>query len=270
MVNPNGQGADRSPVPDFASLLRLDGRGYMVLGAGQGIGRQTVHALRQAGADVFCVDRDSAAAHRVAAEVGGVAGIGEVTSRDDMQRLLREALANLPRFQGIVDIVGVAHIAPLADFDDKAYSEQHDIVFRHAFLAVQLGAPILAEAGGGSITFVGSINGLMPTVSPDVPLYGAAKASLHHFARWAAYQYGPAGVRVNTVAPGLTKTPRVMQMMGEKMAQQALSIPLRRCADPSDIASVILFLASDLARHVTGQVIAVDGGTTAAFRSALS
>ena len=261
---------DTSLVPDFGALLRLDNKGFMVLGAGQGIGRQTAHALHQAGATVFCVDHNAAAARHVAVEIEGIAGVGDVTSRTDMQRLLGEAKENLPGLHGIVDIVGVAHIAPLATMDDAAYARQHDIVFRHAFLAIQLGAPLLAESGGGSITFVGSVNGIMPTVSPDVAIYSVAKASLHYFARWASYQYGPRGVRINTVAPGLTKTPRVMAMMGEQMPQQALSIPLRRCADPADIASVILFLASDLAKHVTGQTIAVDGGTTAAFRSFLT
>lgn len=258
-----------SSVPDYAAMLRLDGRGFLLLGAGEGIARQTAHALHQAGASVFCVDRDREVAERTAREVNGFSGVGDVTQRADMERLITQAREALPHFSGIVDIVGIAQIAPLASIDDEFYQRQHDIVFRHAFLSVQLGAPALAEGGGGAIVFVGSLIGVMPTTSPDTALYGAAKAALHHFARWAAFTYGPQGVRINTVAPGVTMTPRVTRMMGDKVDRLAQANPLRRVGQTSDVASAILFFVSDMARHVTGQTLVIDGGTSAALKGAL-
>lgn len=252
---------DPAAVPDYARLLRLDGKGFVVLGAGQGIGRQVCHALSQSGAQVLCVDRDDALARAVADEVGGHACAADVLQRRDMERVFEMARKTLQRPFGIVDIVGRAMIGPIDGLDDDAYQAQHDIVFRHAWLAVQIGAPLLAEHGGGSIVLVGSLSG--EAALHHQALYGSAKAALHHFARCAAVEYAPRGVRINVVAPGPTRTPRLMALVGEDWSAIERSIPLQQAADPADIAGAVLFLASDLARQVTAQLIAVDGGALA-------
>lgn len=251
---------DNTPVPDFASLLRLDGKGFVVLGAGVGMGRQVSHALSQCGAQVLCVDRDSDCAREIAAEVRGTACVADVTQRSGMQAVFEAARRDLATPGGIVDIVGRSHMAPIEKIDDDAYMAQQDVLFRHAWLALQLGAPWLAAAGGGSITFIGSVAGV--AAYENQSLYGAQKAALHHLARCAAIEYGPKGVRVNTVAPGATRTPRMNTLMGDAWGPVEASIPLRRAADPADIASIVLFLASPLARHVTAQTIVADGGVT--------
>jgi NAD(P)-dependent dehydrogenase (short-subunit alcohol dehydrogenase family) len=253
--------ADPDQVPDHTQRLRLDGRGFAVLGAGQGIGRQVCHALAQAGAHLLCVDRDEAAARRVAQEVAGHAIAADVTRRADMAGVFEMACAVLPRFSGLVDIVGRARIGPLATLTDEEYQAQHDLVFRHAWLAVQLGAPLLAARGGGAIVLVGSLSG--EAALPGQALYGAQKAALHHLARCAAVEYGPQGVRINTVAPGPTRTPRLLAMLGDDWTALEQTIPLRHAADPADVASAVLFLVSDMARCITAQLIAVDGGALA-------
>jgi NAD(P)-dependent dehydrogenase (short-subunit alcohol dehydrogenase family) len=147
--------------------------------------------------------------------------------RADMERIFREAGARLGAVTGIVDIVGIARIRQLAAFDDAAWGEQFDQVLRHAFLTLQIGAATLKQAGGGTITFVGSM----------------------------------AGIRVNAVAPGFIRTPRLEQILAAdqwRLIEQA--IPLGRAAWPHEIAAPLLFLASELSSHVTGQVLAVDGG----------
>lgn len=253
--------ADPDAVIDQATRLRLDGRGFVVLGAGRGIGRQVCHALSQAGAGLLCVDRDATAAQHVAAEVAGHALAADVTQRDGMEAVFAAARHALPRLSGIVDIVGRARLGPMATLTDAEYCEQHQVVFRHAWLAIQLGAPLLAAAGGGSIVVVGSLSG--EAALPHQVLYGAQKAALHHLVRCAAVEYAPQGVRINTVAPGPTRTPRLLASLGEAWPALEQSIPLRRGADPADIASAVLFLASDMARCITAQLIAVDGGALA-------
>jgi NAD(P)-dependent dehydrogenase (short-subunit alcohol dehydrogenase family) len=160
---------------------------------------------------------------------------------------------------GIVDIVGIARIKPLAAFDDAAWGEQFDQVLRHAFLTLQIGAAALREAGGGTITFVGSMAGLR-AVREQVA-YGTAKAALHHLVRSAASELARDRIRVNAVAPGFIRTPRLEQILAAdqwQLIEQA--IPLARAAQPHEIAAPLLFLASELSSHITGQVLAVDGG----------
>lgn len=246
-------------MSDYLSLLRLDGRGFVVLGAGQGIGEQTSHALAQAGARLLCVDRDEQLANRIAQTVGGVPCAADVTSRADMERIFATAKRAFGRVQGVVDIIGVSGIRPLSQFTDEAWSQQFDIVLRHAFLAIQIGAEVMARDGGGTMAFVGSMGGTR--VVPNQAAYSSAKAALHHLVRCAGAEYAARGVRINAVAPGYVRTPRLNHRLSEE-AWTAIGnvIPLGRPANPSEIAAPLLFLASDLSAHVTGEVLAVDGG----------
>ena len=243
----------------YLKLLDLKGRGFVVLGAGQGIGEQAAHALAQAGASVVCVDNDSGRAEAVAQDVHGHACRGDVTQRSDMERIFGEAKVRLGAVTGIVDIVGIARIRPLAAFDDTAWSEQFDQVLRHAFLTLQIGAAALKEAGGGTMTFVGSMAGLRAV--RDQAAYGTAKAALHHLVRTTASELARDRIRVNAVAPGFIRTPRLKQILAAdqwRLIEQA--IPLGRAAEPYEIAAPLLFLASELSSNITGQVLAVDGG----------
>lgn len=251
---------------DYLSLLRLDGRGFVVLGAGQGIGDAAAHALAQAGARVLCVDRDEQLARNVAEAVRGVPCAADVTSRADMQRVFETAKREFGRVHGVVDIVGVAGIKPLSAVTDDSWNQQFDIVLRHAFLAIQIGGEMMAADGGGSIAIVGSMSGNRAV--PSQVAYGVSKAALHHLVRCAGAEYAGRGVRINAVAPGYVRTPRLNQRLDED-AWSAISkvIPIGRPATPAEIAGPLLFLASDLSAHMSGEVVAVDGGagTRAAF-----
>lgn len=257
--------SDRTPVPNYSQMSRLDGKGFVVIGAGQGIGRQTAHALKQAGAHILCVDRDAELAEAVAGEVGGVAWVADATDRAHFERMLSGAVDRLGAIHGLVDIVGMARLKALADFTDEDWQWQFDIVLRHMFLALQLGAPCLASSGGGPMIFVGSISGELCV--PAETIYGASKAAQHHLVQAAALEYASTGIRVNAVSPGFTRTPRLLQILDEEnWAEVDRAIPIGRAADPADIASVILFLASDLAKHVIGQIVTIDGGLSASGR----
>jgi NAD(P)-dependent dehydrogenase (short-subunit alcohol dehydrogenase family) len=249
---------ERGPVPNYINPASLDGRGFVVLGAGQGIGRQTAHALARAGACVLCVDRDPELAEAVAAEVEGVACVADVTARADVERVFAEATKRFgDSLGGLVDIVGMADIRSIPDTDDASWNRNFDLNVRHAYLAMQIGAR--AMANGGSMVFVSSISGTH-SIENEVS-YGAAKAALNHLVRGAAHELGPRNIRVNAVTPGFVRTPRLLAALSEDFWTGLKAyIPLRRAAEPSDIAKAILFLASDMSSYVTGAVIPIDGG----------
>jgi NAD(P)-dependent dehydrogenase (short-subunit alcohol dehydrogenase family) len=256
--------ADDAPIPVYLDLLRLDGRGFVVVGAGQGIGRQTTHALAQAGARVFCVDNQEQLAKEIADEVDGVAWSADARDRSDVEIALAEAERQLGRVEGLVDIVGMARYSPIVETTDEDWEWTFDMVLRHAFLCGQIGGRRMADSGGGRLVFVASVSGL--TSAPQHAAYGAAKAGLISLVRSLAVELGPRGVRTNAVAPGVVWTPRVSELLGDRgRKQQAENAPLGRVAETSDIASAILFLASDLAGYVNGQVLVVDGGVSAKF-----
>lgn len=254
---------DTAQVPVYSDLLRLDGRRFIVAGAGQGIGRQTTHALAGAGAKVLCIDYDEAAAEHVASEVDGVPYVADVRERTDIEGAFATADRELGGVDGIVDIVGMAKYGPLVDTSDEDWDWTFGMVLRHAFLLAQIGGRAMAERGG-VMTFIASVSGI--TSAPLHAPYGAAKAGLVSLIRTAAVELGPRGIRANGVAPGVVWTPRISKVLGEKGREnQAANAPLRRVAEPSDIAAAALFLCSDMASYISGQVLVVDGGVSAKF-----
>jgi NAD(P)-dependent dehydrogenase (short-subunit alcohol dehydrogenase family) len=247
---------------NYKNLLSLDNHNFVVLGAGNGIGEQVVTALSQCGAHVMCVDSSKERASRVATASNGISVEADVTSRADMERVFAQA-ACLPGNGplGVVDVVGMVIRTSLVDGKDADWKRQFELVLDHAWLALQLGAPTM-QGRGGSFTFIGSIAGSVVRNGPALA-YSAAKAGLHHMARGAALELAPSGIRVNVVAPGLTRTPRLVQSNPpEYWPGQAAQIPMRRVGEISDVASAVLFLASPLANYITGNVISVDGGSS--------
>jgi NAD(P)-dependent dehydrogenase (short-subunit alcohol dehydrogenase family) len=249
--------ADGSPVPDYGALLRLDGRGFAVLGAGQGIGRQTAHALAGQGARVVCIDIDQRLADEVAAEVGGVACVADVRKASEVERVVDETVSRFGAIDGVVDIIGVARWAALVDMPEDDWDWCHDMVVRHAFHVVKYAGRAMSDRGRGTMVFVASISGI--SSAPFHAAYGAAKAGLMSLVRSAAVELRPTDVRVNAVAPGVIATPRAVASRGAD-AEELANGSLDSMGRTRDIASTVLFLASDLAHYVTGQTLVVDGG----------
>lgn len=262
---------DTSTVPDYGRMLRLDGRGVLVAGAGQGIGRQVSHALAQVGARVVCLDNDPAAAAQVADEVGGVPTTADVRERGEVETACRLVVEEVGRLDAVVDIVGMARYVPLLDTSDEDWDWTFGMVLRHAFLLAQAAGAIMKaqprrddNGQRGALAFVASASGL--TSAPFHAAYGAAKAGLVSLVRTTAVEFGPMGIRSNAVAPGVVWTPRIGAMLGEAGRERnAANAPLREVAETTDVASALLWLVSDLSSHVTGQVLSLDGGVSAKF-----
>lgn len=249
-------------MTDYRKLLSLEGEVFVVLGAGQGIGEQVALALAQCGAAILCVDNDGDRAATIAREVGGVPLVADVTRDAEMRRIFEAALALPGRGRmGLVDVVGMVIRNDLAGSTEESWRRQFELVVDHAWLAMKHGARAM-EGRGGSMVFVGSIAGSVVR-SGAALAYASAKAALHHLVKGVALDLGPAGIRVNAVAPGLTRTPRLVDANPPAYWEaEAARIPMRRVGEAADIASTVLYLASPLAAHVTGNIIAVDGGSS--------
>ncbi len=185
----------------------------------------------------------------------------ETIDRERVPGMLLHHLADALNVVRAVDrpsvrlLFDTAHVQAM-DFEAAAQLE----LAWDAIEIVQIGGPLIAAGGGGTMTFVGSMAG--DRAVKNQLAYGVAKAALHHLVRMAALELGPSGVRVNAVAPGFIRTPRLNARLDEaQWATIGRSVPLGRAATPAEIAAPLLFLSSGLSSHVSGQVLAVDGGT---------
>jgi NAD(P)-dependent dehydrogenase (short-subunit alcohol dehydrogenase family) len=257
---------DTIDVPDYTSLLRLDGGRYLVLGAGQGIGRQSAHALVANGAEVICVDLDPKRVEAVVAELGpaATAWTGDITKAAAVKSLAEHARERFGTLTGVVDIVGMAVPREIAQMTEEIWDQQFDISLRHVMLIMREALPLMEGVPGASFTFVSSVSALYGSAHNSA--YGAAKAALVSLVRSAAVEFGPLQIRVNAVAPGIIWTPRFAEILGDRGRRaNDENTPLGHIAQPPEIASAILFLASRMSDHITGQVIVVDGGVNAKF-----
>ena len=136
---------------DYRRLLDLTGRGFVVLGAGLGIGAEFCRALSQCGAELVCVDIDGARARQIADEVKGAPLTADVTDRSALETVFREAQAKLGVIRGVVNVIGVARIKPLTSFTDDELNWQFNIVLRHALLTLQLAGVAMSKGAGQSL-----------------------------------------------------------------------------------------------------------------------
>lgn len=243
----------------------LSGSTALVVGAGPGIGLETARLLAALGARVGVVDIDPERAKRACAELPGPghhAFVADVRRRADVTAMAAEAAAELGGIDVLVNVVGIGGPpATVATMAEEAWSELLDLNLNHHFLVARALLPGMIERRRGSIVAISSINATMS--SPLRAAYGVAKAGLDSLVRSIAIEGAPYGVRANSVRPGSVLTPRRQHLaegeLGELYRQE---IPLGRVADPIDVANAVVFLASDLARHITGAHLVIDGGST--------
>jgi NAD(P)-dependent dehydrogenase (short-subunit alcohol dehydrogenase family) len=248
-------------------MAMVGDRGFIVAGGGQGMGRQVSHALAQHGGRVLIFDIVAERADAVAREVAGVPFPGDARDPGQVENAVRVAESEFGRIHGVVDVIGMARWAALVDMPEEDWDWCHGMVVLHAFNLLKYVSPLMARDGGGSFAFVSSISGV--SSSPYHGAYGVAKAELISLVRTAAIEFRADQIRVNAVAPGSVATPRAARSRGVP-AETLADGTLAASASTSDIAAALFFLSTDLAAHITGQTLAVDGGDLVAYPHPMS
>ncbi|MFL1526254.1 SDR family NAD(P)-dependent oxidoreductase [Pseudomonas sp. O230] len=235
----------------------------IVTGAAQGIGRAIALRLHEEGANVVVADRNKSGAEKVALEItsqgGNALAVGlDVAERDEWKGALLEVVNRFHRIDGLVNNAGVTRDSTLLKMSDEDWDLVIDVNLRGAWLGCQLTVPYLKN-NGGSIVNLSSESRWGAFGQSN---YAAAKSGLVGFTRTVAIEHARHGIRANAVAPGSTNTP-MLEAVPEGVRQSWIpNIPLGREADPKEIAAAAVFLLSEDASYITGQIIGVNGGSS--------
>jgi len=237
-------------------------RVVLITGGMSGIGLATAAAFQRAGDCVSIVDvAESPAGKETVAKSGGRYFAADVSDFARAQAVVEELAAGDGRLDVLVNNAGIARDHVLWKTSEADWDAVLGVHLKGAFNYLRAAAPVLRRQQGGKVVNVSSINALRGKTG--LANYAAAKAGLLGLTHVAARELGPANVNVNAVAPGWVETPLTASYPAEVRGQALRETALGRLGKPEEIADVIFFLCSEQARHITGQVIVVDGGQTA-------
>ncbi len=252
----------------YLEKFRLDGKTALITGAARGIGFATAEALSEAGALVIIADLDGEAAAKSAA---ALAANGrktdsiklDVTKSHEVDRVHAEIIARHKRVDILVNNAGIAKsFIPAETMNDETWLSVLDVNLNGVFWCCRAFGKFMLEQGGGAIVNVGSMSAEIVNYPQEQAQYNASKAGVHHLTRSLAAEWAPRNVRVNAVAPTYIETDLTRDVaMDPKIRDHWIGgTPMARMGQPSEIASVILFLASDAASLMTGSIVLADGG----------
>ena len=245
--------------------MLLEGKCAVISGAAseRGIGLATARRMASQGARIVILDLDGNAAAKAAVSLGGDhLGLRcDVTSAEDCAKAVAEAIAVCGRIDILINNAGITQKIKLLDISLADWSRITDVNLTGVFLLSQAVIPHMQKMGGGSIACMSSVSAQRGGGIFGGPHYSAAKAGVLGLAKAMAREFGPDGIRVNCVTPGLVETDITGGMLTDEMRTDIRkNIPLDRLGSAEDVAGVFLFLASDLSSYVTGATIDVNGG----------
>ncbi|MGB7572906.1 MAG: glucose 1-dehydrogenase [Thermodesulfobacteriota bacterium] len=245
----------------------LKNKVVLITGASRGIGEATAIGLAQAGADVAIASRKLPDLEKVADQIKKtgrkcVPVAAHVGKTEEINSLVKRVLEEFGKIDILVNNAATnPSMAPAIDIDERAWDSIMNLNLKGLFFLSQAVARGMKEKGGGKIINVSSVAGITPDI---LPVYSISKAGVIMATKVMAQQWAPYNIRVNAIAPGLTKT-RFSEALWKNpdILQMAMTrTPMARPADPEEMVGAIIYLASDASSYVTGQVIAIDGGST--------
>lgn len=249
-------------------MFDLNGKVAVITGSSRGIGRAIAEVFAKAGAKVVVSSRTAEACRPVADGIRAAGGTAMVVAcnvgkPDDVETLVEATLAEWGKIDVLVCNAAINPVyGPMAALTDMAFQKIMQANVLSPLQLCNLVLPGMADRGEGAVIILSSIAGLKGT--EVIGAYGISKAADAALTRNLAVEWGPKGIRVNAIAPGLIKTDfaRALWENPEMLARVESQSPLRRIGQPEDIAGTALFLATDASRFVTGQTIVADGGET--------
>jgi NAD(P)-dependent dehydrogenase (short-subunit alcohol dehydrogenase family) len=247
----------------------MQGKKCVVTGAASGIGLAATGLLAEEGAQVFAIDLGEAALKEAMAALGSrvTSFVADVTQPEQMERAMATAAERMGGIDVLLPNAGIWGVfCPIIDYPLDLFSRVLDVNLTGVFLTMKYAVPYMVSGGGGSIVITSAVGAVMG--APETIAYTASKHALTGIMKVAARELAPAGIRVNTVNPGLVKTP-----MGETVTSQASFKAgdaagngilegnlIKRYCTPEEVAELILYLASDASSFCTGAMYFIDGG----------
>ncbi|MEY5008102.1 MAG: hypothetical protein RL764_1418 [Pseudomonadota bacterium] len=252
------------------SLFDMTGQVALITGSSRGIGKAIAEEMAVQGAKVVISSRKQDACEAVAAEINAKHGAGtaiavaaNISSKDALQHLVGEARRAFGKITALVcNAASNPYYGPAAGIEDEQFRKIMDNNILSNHWLINMVAPEMMERGEGSVTIISSIGGLKG--STVIGAYCISKAADMQMARNLADEFGPKGVRVNCIAPGLIRTDfaRALWENPDTLARSTARSPLRRIGEPEEIAGAAVFLASRAGAFTTGQTFVIDGGQT--------
>jgi len=245
---------------------RLDTKVALISGGSKGQGAAEAKLFAQEGAKVVLADILDDEGKKIEAEINETGGEAmylhlDVTSEADWAAAVRAAVDSYGKLDILVNNAGILLRKGVEETSAEEWDRIQDVNSKGVFLGVKAAIPAMREAGGGSIVNISSIAGLRGSTSTA---YGASKGLVRLLTKSTAVQYGPEGIRCNSVHPGIIETDMTEEMLDSAGRDQWLArTPLRIIANAHDVALGVLYLASDESRYVTGSELVIDGGITA-------
>lgn len=246
--------------------IELTGKVAVVTGAARGIGEGTARRLAASGARVLVADIQDERGQAVAASIPGASYVhADVGDPAQVQQMIEAAVERYGRLDILINNAHFEVQGPATEISADDWDRSYAVLVRAPFLGAKYAIPHMRRSGGGCIINIASVLGHHPT--ERYVTYTSAKAAVVQLSRQLAVDYGPDGIRVNTITPGSINTNPRYAASPNRESLSAKLAPLRREGVPADIANAICFLVSDQASFITGAELVVDGGITVPFFS---